>query len=464
MYFKHFFEGGLAHNSYLVGCQATGEAIVIDPGREVAPYLRTAAAEGLKITKVTETHIHADYLSGSRELAAATGAELLLSDEGGPDWLYAFDHTGLRDGDQVRVGNLKLSVLHTPGHTPEHISFLLFDLPATTEPVMLFTGDFLFVGDVGRPDLLEEAAGIAGSKEVGAGQMFESLSRLRALPDYVQVWPGHGAGSACGKALGSVPSTTIGYEKQRNWALGIEGKDRFVAALLEGQPEPPTYFATMKKLNRSGPPILGSLPAPPEIGPQKVEELRGQKAQIVDARSRQAYVGGHIPGSLGIPDDSGLSNWAGWLLSYDEPIVLVADGASVPSLVLKLIRIGLDNIVGYLADFDSWVDAGYPVATTKQIDAETLRKVKDRHFVLDVRGRSEFEEGHIDGAHNVHVGHIRKRAGEIPKDQSIVVHCLGGYRSVIASSVLEQLGYTDITNLMGGYAAWERVEGKAQGT
>ncbi len=462
MYFRHFFESGLAQNSYIVGCQATGEAIVIDPGREVAPYLTTAAAEGLRITKVTETHIHADYLSGSRELAAATGAELLLSDEGGPDWLYGFDHTGLRDGDHIRVGNLKLAVLHTPGHTPEHISFLLYDIPATEEPVMLFTGDFLFVGDVGRPDLLEEAAGVAGSTEIGAGQMFESLKLLNTLPDYVQVWPGHGAGSACGKALGAVPTTTIGYERQRNWALRIEDKERFVSELLEGQPEPPTYFATMKTLNRSGPAILGRLPDPPEISAEKLEELRGQGAQIVDARSRQAYVGGHIPGSFGIPDDSGLSNWAGWLLSYDQPIVLIADSASVPSLVLKLIRIGLDNIVGYLADFDSWVDAGYPVATTSQIDAETLGRVRDRHFILDVRAQSEFEEGHIAGAHNVHVGHIRKRADEIPKDQSIVVHCLGGYRSIIALSVLEQLGYTDVTNLMGGYAAWERVERKQQ--
>ncbi len=457
MYFKHFFESGLAQNGYLVGCQATGEAIVIDPGREIAPYLATAATEGLKITKVTETHIHADYLSGGRELARATGAELLLSDEGGPDWLYGFDHTGLRDGDQIRVGNLKLSVLHTPGHTPEHISFLLFDLPATEEPVMLFTGDFLFVGDVGRPDLLEEAAGVAGSKQIGAEEMFESLKALKALPDYVQVWPGHGAGSACGKALGAVPSTTIGYERKRNWALGIEEKDRFVAELLEGQPEPPAYFATMKKLNRSGPPILGRLPAPPEISAEEVQEFRASGAQIVDTRSRQAYVGGHIPGSLGIPDDSGLSNWAGWLLSYDEPIVLVADGPAVPSLVLKLIRIGLDKIVGYFADFDSWLDAGYPVATTNQIDAQTLRRVKDRRYILDVRARSEFEEGHVEGAHNIHVGHIRKRANEIPKEQSIVVHCLGGYRSVIALSVLEQLGYTDIANLIGGYAAWERV-------
>ena len=462
MFFKHYFESGLAQNSYLVGCQATGEAIAIDPGREIAPYLATAAAEGLCITKVTETHIHADYLSGSRELAAATGAELLLSDEGGPDWLYRFDHTGLRDGDEITVGNLKLTVLHTPGHTPEHVSFLLFDLPSSEEPVMIFTGDFLFVGDVGRPDLLEEAAGVAGSKEIGAAQMFDSLRRLRTLPDYVQVWPGHGAGSACGKALGAVPSTTIGYEKMRNWALLFEDKDEFVAALLEGQPEPPAYFAMMKKLNRSGPAVLGELPEPPEMGPDAVEQLRSQGAQLVDARSRQAFVGGHVPGSLSIPEDSGFSNWAGWLVDYQKPIVLIAEASAVPDLVLKLIRIGLDNVVGFLPDFDAWVDAGYPVATTNQIDAGTLQRVRDRHFILDVRGRSEFEEGHIAGAHNIHLGHIRKRVDEIPRDESVVVHCLGGYRSVIASSVLEQLGFGDIVNLIGGYAAWEHAEKTAK--
>ncbi|MFW6261347.1 MAG: MBL fold metallo-hydrolase, partial [Spirochaetota bacterium] len=204
MYFKHFFEPGLAQNSYLIGCQATGEAIVIDPRRDVEDYLATAAANDLRITHISETHIHADYLSGSRELAAATGATLYLSDEGGPDWQYGFDHEGLRDGDSIRVGNLRLDVMHTPGHTPEHVSFVLYDLPAGPQPMMVFTGDFVFVGDVGRPDLLEEAAGIRDTKIAGAKQMFRSLGKFRELPQYVQVWPGHGAGSACGKALGAV--------------------------------------------------------------------------------------------------------------------------------------------------------------------------------------------------------------------------------------------------------------------
>ncbi len=455
MYFKHYFESGLAQNSYMVACQASGEAIVIDPRRDIEPYLATAKAEGFTITKVTETHIHADYLSGSRELAAATKADLLLSEEGGPDWLYAFPHTGLRDGDEILLGNLKLTVLHTPGHTPEHVCFLLFDLPSSSEPVMLFTGDFLFVGDVGRPDLLEEAAGIAGSTEVGARDMFRSLRRLTELPDYVQVWPGHGAGSACGKSLGAVPSTTIGYEKARNWALAVEEEPRFVTALLDGQPEPPSYFATMKKLNRSGPPVLNHLPTPSELTPREVAEAREAGAQVVDSRSRQAFVGGHIPGSIGIPDDDAFSNWAGWLLEYDRPIVLLADRDLVPLLVVRLVRIGLDNVVGYFSDFDSWVDAGYPVATTNQIDATTLSADTSSRFVLDVRGRSEYDEGHIEGAHNIHVGHLRSRSAEVPKDQEVVVHCLGGYRSVIACGVLEQLGYTNITNLMGGYAAWE---------
>ena len=234
MYFKHFFEPGLAQNSYLIGCQATGEAIVIDPRRDVADYLAAAEANDLRVTHVTETHIHADYLSGSRELAAATDARLYLSDEGGADWQYGFDHEGLRDGDSIRVGNLRLDVLHTPGHTPEHVSFVLYDLPAGPEPMMVFTGDFVFVGDVGRPDLLEEAAGIFDTKIAGAKQMFASLAKFRGLPQYVQVWPGHGAG----------------YELATNWAFG----------------------------NRDGAPVLGELPRPGKLDADALSRLGAGRA------------------------------------------------------------------------------------------------------------------------------------------------------------------------------------------
>ena len=219
MFFQHIYDKTLAQASYLLGCQKTGEAIVIDAKRDVDTYIDIAKQNNLRITHITETHIHADFLSGSRELAALTDAEMYLSDEGGPDWQYNFSHTGLRHGDVIKVGNLSLKVLHTPGHTPESITFLLTDHPASNEPVMMFTGDFVFVGDIGRPDLLEKAAGLKGTQEIGADQMYHSIKKFQALPDFIQVWPGHGAGSACGKALGAVPSTTVGYEKIRNWAL-----------------------------------------------------------------------------------------------------------------------------------------------------------------------------------------------------------------------------------------------------
>ena len=239
MFFQHVYDKSLAQGSYVIGCQATGNAIVIDAKRDIDTYLKIAKENNFKITHLTETHIHADFLSGTRELAAVTGAEVLLSDEGGPDWQYEFPHTGLKDGDIIRIGNLSLEVIHTPGHTPESISFLLRDHPASDEPVMIFTGDFVFVGDIGRPDLLEKAAGIEGTKEEGASQMFQSLKKFRGLPPHIQVWPGHGAGSACGKALGAVPSSTVGYELIQNWAFKYNKAEEFSNELLAGQPEPP---------------------------------------------------------------------------------------------------------------------------------------------------------------------------------------------------------------------------------
>src|SRR5690606_149116 len=247
MFFQHVYDKSLSQSSYVIGCQATGEAIVIDAQRDTDVYLEIAQQNNLRITHIAETHIHADFLCGSRELAAITGAEMYLSDEGGENWQYQFPHKGLKDGDIITVGNLILAVMHTPGHTPESISFLLTDPPASDKPVMIFTGDFVFVGDIGRPDLLEKAAGIIGTKEVGAKQMFQSLKKFTALPEYVQVWSAHGAGSACGKALGAVHSSTVGYEKIRNWAFQYPDDEKgFIDYLLADQPEPPKYFAMMK--------------------------------------------------------------------------------------------------------------------------------------------------------------------------------------------------------------------------
>jgi hydroxyacylglutathione hydrolase len=266
MLLKRIYDESLAQASYLIGCPATGEALVVDPNRDVAQYVKAAADEDLTITHVTETHIHADFVSGSRELAKVTGAELLLSDEGGPDWKYAFakeaDARLLHNGDTFMVGNLKFEVLHTPGHTPEHISFLVTDTPATDKPMGAVTGDFVFVGDVGRPDLLEKAAKIVGTMEAGARTLYRSLNRFKQLPDYLQIWPGHGAGSACGKALGAVPFSTLGYEKIANWGFGAATEDEFVEMVLAGQPEPPKYFAEMKRINKEGPRLLGGFHRP----------------------------------------------------------------------------------------------------------------------------------------------------------------------------------------------------------
>lgn len=456
MFFKHIYEKGLAQASYLVGCKATGEAIVIDPKRDIDTYLKIAEQEKLRITHITETHIHADFLSGSRELARATGANVYLSDEGENDWQYQFDHIGLREGNEIKVGNLKFEVLYTPGHTPEHISFLLTDTAASTKPIMVFTGDFVFVGDIGRPDLLEEAAGLVGTREIGARQMFESLKKFKQLPDYVQVWPGHGAGSACGKALGAVPSSTVGYEKIVNWAMNIDDEDKFVETLLDGQPEPPLYFAMMKKLNKLGPKVLGGIPHPARLTLAGFKDALDKNIQIVDTRDKLSFAGGHIPGSLNIQDNSSFSTWAGWMLSYKEPFLLIAPDHRIEDLTKELIRIGLDNIYGYLNNIDAWASDGKELETVSQTTCSDLsNNIESNNVqVVDVRGKSEYEAGHIESAINIHVGHLYKNLGKISKDMPVVLHCTSGDRSSIAASYLKKNGFDNVVNLTGGYNAW----------
>ena len=456
MFFQHIYEKGLAQASYLIGCQRTGEAIVIDPRRDIDVYLEIAEKEKIRITKITETHIHADFLSGTRELATATNAEVLLSDEGGADWEYQFKHTSLKDGSVFKVGNLRFEVLHTPGHTPEHISFLLTDTAASDKPIMIFTGDFVFVGDVGRPDLLEKAAGIQGTRIIGAKQMFNSLKRFKVLPDYVQVWPGHGAGSACGKALGAVPSSTVGYEKLVNWALQIDDEEEFVEALLEGQPEPPKYFAMMKKLNKIGPDILGGIPHPARLTLSQFENAVKENLTIVDTRNKLSFAGGHVPGSINIQDNSAFSTWAGWILDYEKPFILIAHDHRVEELTKQLIRIGLDNIDGYLSDIDGWANLGHELETVNQMTCSELSRNMEENSVnvIDVRGYSEYNSGHLPNAKNIHVGYILDNLDSIPKDKDLVVHCASGDRSSIAASLLLSKGFKNVTNLTGGFSNW----------
>jgi len=457
MFFKHIYETGLAQASYLVGCQATGKAIVIDPKRDIDTYLEIAEKENLKITHITETHIHADFLSGSRELAKATGAEIYLSDEGGADWHYQFPHIGLKDNDTFKVGNLKFEIMHSPGHTPEHISFILTDTAASSHQVMIFTGDFVFVGDVGRPDLLEKAAGIKGTQEVGAHQMFHSLKKFKSLPDHLQVWPAHGAGSACGKALGAVPSSTVGYEKLTNWALSVDDEEQFVKMLLDGQPEPPKYFAMMKKLNKVGPNILGSIPQPGIFSLHQFDKAVKDNVRIIDTRDKLAFAGGHFPGSINIQDNSAFSTWAGWILSYDEPFLLVARDSRIEALTKALIRIGLDNIIGYVNDMNKIANSGYEMATTKQITVQQLKDKNEDYFFLDVRGYSEYNSGHIKGSLNIHAGYLKDKINVVPNDKKVIVHCAGGDRSAIAASVLQQKGFDNIYNLTCGMNGWKQA-------
>jgi len=325
MLLKYFYDPKLAQASYMVGCAKTGEALVVDPNREIDQYLKAAKQEGLRITHVTETHIHADYVSGSRELAAATGAMLFLSDMDDADWKYRFAHEPnvilVREGDNWMVGNVRIEAVHTPGHTPEHLTFLVTDTVAANKPIGAFTGDFLFVGDVGRPDLLEEAAGAKGSSEAGARQQFHSVARFKQLPDYLQIWPGHGAGSACGKALGAIPSTTLGYEKLFNPAFQFDNEDAFVDWLLDGQPEVPRYFSRMKRVNRQGPELLENLPVPPRLDAAALDAALEAGEFIIDLRSNDEYARAGLRGAVNIAaGDNSFLTYVGWFLDYDKPV------------------------------------------------------------------------------------------------------------------------------------------------
>lgn len=470
MFLKRFYDDGLAQASYLIGCAATGEAIVIDANRDVEQYIDAAATEKLRVTHVSETHIHADYVSGSRELAQRTGATLYLSAEGGKDWQYAFaagdGATLVRNGDVIKVGNIRLEVMHTPGHTPEHISFLVTDTAGASEPMGIATGDFVFVGDVGRPDLLERAAKVANTMEDGARTLFHSLERFRALPDFIQVWPGHGAGSACGKSLGAVPTSTVGYERRFNWGVGTTSEKDFVEMVLAGQPEPPLYFAEMKRINRDGPPILGGFATPAKGARESLAVALASSAAVLDLRAAADFAKGHIPGSINIPLNKSFSTWAGWLVKYDHAIHLIANERDVPKAVRELAMIGLDHVAAWYDPhvIGEWETAGKALETVAKMDVAALapRLARGDVTVLDVRNRSEYAAGHLPGSLHIPVGYLPERLAEIPRDKPIVVQCQSGARSAIATSLLQKLGVQNVTDLVGGFAAWQSAGHEVQ--
>ncbi|MFZ0547121.1 MAG: rhodanese-like domain-containing protein [Candidatus Promineifilaceae bacterium] len=464
MFLKYFYDQKLAHASYMVGCQVTGEALLIDPGRDVDIYLDAAELNEFTIVGAAETHIHADFVSGARELAERTGAKLYLSDEGDEDWKYSYldgyDHSLLRDGDFFQIGRIRFDVWHTPGHTPEHISFLLTDTAGADEPMGIFTGDFVFVGSVGRPDLLEKAAGYADTSVTGARQIFHSLKRFRQLPDYMQIWPGHGAGSACGKGLGAVPSSTVGYEKLFNIALSYENEGQFIEMLLDGQPEPPKYFAVMKRVNKEGPPVLHSMPQPERLTAEQLPQLIADGAMVIDTRPEAAFADGHIAGTINIPDWA-MPSWAGWLVDYEKPVYLIGDGGQVKTAVRDLIYIGVDDVAGYfeLSALDILAASEQYLQSYETVSAEQLADLILNHeaILLDVRAEEEWRAGHIPGAHHVMLGYLPEHAAEFINDKPIVVQCDSGGRSTIGASVLQASGAVRVINMGGGIRAWSRA-------
>jgi hydroxyacylglutathione hydrolase len=467
MLLRYFFDPKLAHASYMVACQATGEAIIIDPGRNVALYLEAAAAEGVTIVAAAETHLHADFVSGCRELAERVGAVLYLSAEGGADWQYQFltDYPVclLKDGDSWHIGHIKFEAIHTPGHTPEHLAFKVTDGTALAVPMGIFSGDFVFAGDVGRPDLLETAAGIRGAKEEGARALFHSLQCFKQLPDYLQIWPSHGAGSACGKALGAIPSSTVGYERLANWAFQIEDEASFVATVLADQPEPPRYFAMMKRINKEGPARLEDEPAPPRLPVETLETLRQAGAPIMDARSHLAFAQGHLPGAFNNPFTARtFITYAGSFLDYETPFYLIIEEVSLKEAVMDLRRIGLDNIAGYFSPetVAMWANqTGHSLGHIPQVTvAEVVEDVKaGRVAVIDVRGAAEFAAGHVPVARNIALTNLLDHLAEIPTDRPVALQCWSGFRSSIAAGLLASRGRTNIMNLQGGYQAWRRA-------
>ena len=467
MDFQRIYDEGLAQASYLIACAATGEALIVDPTRDIDQYLDVIDEKGYRLTGVAETHIHADFMSGARELARSTGARLYLSGEQGDGWEYdgLDDQTVefLEDGQTFSVGNIELEALHTPGHTPEHMSYLVTDHAKSDKPVIVLTGDFLFVGDLGRPDLLEAAAGEEGTADVGARQQYASvIEKFLELPDYVQVWPGHGAGSACGSALGSVASSTVGYERKTTWwreFVGEDGagEDAFVDRLLSGQPESPTYFGRMKKVNRDGVPYLGESPGPRRLLPDYVQNLLSEGARIVDLRDVEDFAEDHVAGAYSLPVLESVSTHAGWVLENGSgSLILVGDEEAAEEAARRLVRVGFDDIAGYVADLDALAEPESR-SSTDLVDTQKAYQLweSEEATVVDVRSASEFEEGHIPDALHRHYGTIADELDGIPRDQTLVVHCASGVRANVAVSVLKANGFEDVVNFPGGYDAWE---------
>jgi len=452
MYFKQFYLGCLAHASYMIG--SDGEAAVVDPRRDVDSYIEEAREQGLEIRHIIETHLHADFVSGHHELARRTGAKIYFGAKAGAK----FEHVPVQEGDEILLGNgVVLRFLETPGHTPESVSILVVDRAVSEVPKAVLTGDTLFIGDVGRPDLL----GSTMSAQDLAGMLYDSLhEKLLALPDSVEVYPAHGAGSLCGRNISSETSSTIGQQREFNYALKPMPKEEFVRMMTTDLPEAPEYFARDVAINRDGAAELAELPDPAPLEARAVETLQKKGAIVLDTRPAAQYGAGHVPGSLHIGLSGQFASWSGALVSPKVPIVLVAeDEEQVREARLRLSRVGIENVAGYLAGgLLEWHRAELPLATTEQIGVEELdARIREGHAarVVDVRRPAEWQGGHVAAAMNVPLNTLERHAAELPREEPLAVMCAGGFRSSIGTSILERQGFTKITNIVGGMAAWK---------
>ena len=450
MKIKQFEVAGLAQYSYVLS--SAGEAIVIDPMRDFDRYTEYAREQGLAIKYVTETHIHADFASGALALAESTGAELALSSYDRAPYRYSMEHHSLRDGEALRAGKLRLAALHTPGHTPEPLSFVLFDEERdASQPLALFSGDFFFVGSVGRPDLLGEEA-----KQQLAHELYRSLhQRIASLPDGVQVYPGHGAGSLCGAGMSERAESTLGYERliQPLFKLNEEG---FIREILESVPPMPSYYPRMKNLNSKGASKVAALPGDNALSPARVSALLSEQAvTVIDLRRPEAFGGAHIAGALNIGVGQNLSLWAGWMIAPEQRLVLVGDKGDEEEARRSLARVGLEHIEGSLQKgMAAWIDAGVEFTRTAQLSMKEVAERDPGTRILDVRSDKEWASGHIQDAIHIPLGELQERTGELPKDSAIVAVCGSGYRSSIAASLLQAAGFPKISSMDGGMTAW----------
>jgi hydroxyacylglutathione hydrolase len=447
MYFEQFYLGCLAHASYMIG--SGGDAAVVDPQRDVEIYLKSAEENGLKIRHIFETHLHADFVSGHRELAVRTGAKIYIGEKAGA----TFPHVPVRDGSELVFGNCKISILETPGHTPESICLVVTDNDKRPAPWAVLTGDTLFIGDVGRPDLSP-----AVTPQELAAMLYDSLhNKLMKLPDDVLVYPAHGAGSLCGRNMRADRSSTIGTERLTNYALQIRSREEFVRQLTTNLPSRPEYFAKDAEINRGGASALAELPELAAVPAVKVKSLIEEGIPALDIRSMEAFAAAHVPGSISIALSGQFASWAGSLLGLAARPVVIADNADqIGEARIRLARVGIEELSGYLQDgLEGWKQAGFPLASLPQISVHDLSARPDLH-VVDVRRDGEWQAGHLENAQLWPLDRLRDSLPPLDKNAAIAVHCKSGYRSTVACSLLQRAGYTNVVNVTGGFDAWQQ--------